>query len=133
MFYEFFVDKCVLFYLSKLTVTLSKLGEGGIPDSQVFTVLSPPLGFEPWTRLQVSYPGRMFEVKVWKDLLLSFLFIFNGISPPNKNKCFIFIFTIDSFASLTKNYCSGDLDNSLNCPLAAGNPAKVSPIVNKIG
>ena len=80
----------------------------------------------------MSYPHRILKVKVWKDLSLSFLFIFTGISPPNKNKCFIFIFTIDSFASLTKNYCSGDLDNSLNCPLAAGNPAKGSLIVNKI-
>ena len=75
----------------------------------------------------------MLKVKVWKDLSLSLLFIFTGISPPNKNKCFILFFTIDSFASLTKNYCSSDLDKSLNCPLAAGNPAKVSPIVNKIG
>ena len=31
-------NKSVLFNLLKLTVTLSKLGEGGIQDSQVFTI-----------------------------------------------------------------------------------------------
>ena len=33
-------NKSVLFNLSKLTVTLSKLVEGGIQDSQVFTIIA---------------------------------------------------------------------------------------------
>ena len=36
---DFLGLKSLLFYLSKLTATLSKLGEGGIQYSQVFTIL----------------------------------------------------------------------------------------------